>query len=81
MSTTADEKCFACGKPLRTPSRASLAITSDLAQVVSVGPDCFKRIVEATAYTRDGYQPYRGGPCLLTLTKEREAQFLKEHQQ
>jgi len=70
-----DEKCFACGKPLRTPSRSPLAITADLAQVVSVGPDCWKSIQAAGD---NGYQPSRGGPRLLVLTKEREQRFLQE---
>jgi hypothetical protein len=68
-------RCFACNKPI-DDSRSPLAITSDLAQVVSVGPDCWKRIKAAGNV---GYQPSQGGPRLLVLTREREEQFNKEY--
>ena len=56
MNTMA-EKCFACGKPIRT--------TPNIVQVVGeetkvfVGPDCYRKIVRAGEY-----QPPRGGPQL-----------------
>jgi hypothetical protein len=66
-------KCFACGKPLRTPSRSPVVVTADLAQGVQVGPDCFKQIQAAGDA---GYQPPKGGPRLLVLTDERELVLL-----
>lgn len=70
------ERCFACDKPILNDSRCCLAITIDLAQVVSVGPDCFKKIRTSGDA---GYQPPKGGPRLLVLTREREAKFNQEY--
>ena len=56
-------KCFACDKPVRS-SAIREADTRD-AQIVQVGPDCFKRIQRAG---QGGYQPRLGGPRLYPLT-------------
>lgn len=58
------ERCFACDKPLRTPSSSPIVITSDGAQVVAVGPDCFRRV---KAGGDNGYQPDKGGPRLFVI--------------
>lgn len=59
MPTT--EKCFSCNKPLH---RARIiAVTTD-GQTVYVGPDCYRKIIEAGTA---GYQPPLGGPKLLTF--------------
>lgn len=55
------ERCYACDKQIRnTPY---LVDTRD-AQVVFVGPECFKRIRDSGP---DGYQPPKGGPRLWTI--------------
>jgi len=56
-----DEKCFACDRSL--PKHRKLVDTRD-AQTVYVGPECYKKIVQAGAA---GYQPPLGGPRLYLL--------------
>lgn len=51
------EYCFACGKPLKA-GKSFLVDTRD-DQTVYVGPECYKRVVEAG---EEGYKPakYKG---------------------
>lgn len=49
-------KCFACDRKLG--KNPNVAVTCDVAQVVQVGTECFKRIGP------EGYQPPLGGPKL-----------------
>lgn len=59
-----DEKCFACGRPIRSNTfgrpQPHPAITID-GQRVNVGRNCFQKIAAAA---EDGYQPPLGGPRL-----------------
>ena len=59
------ERCFACDRIIRSknPMRAD---TRD-AQVVFVGSDCHRKIMEAGD---GGYQPPKGGPRLFPLPSE-----------
>lgn len=61
-------KCFACGRLLR-PGRVVNADTHD-AQVVIVGPECYRKIKAAG---REGYQPPQGGPRLFDNCGTEEA--------
>lgn len=49
-------KCFACDR--KVGKNPQVAITSDVAQIVYVGTECFKLIGP------EGYQPPDGGPRL-----------------
>lgn len=50
------DKCFACGRKVgKNPYQA---VTCDVAQVVSVGSECYKMI------DAEGWQPPKGGPKL-----------------
>ncbi|WP_187084021.1 hypothetical protein [Ramlibacter albus] len=62
MTTQTRERCFACDRVIRdrNPLRAD---TRD-AQLVFVGSDCYRKIVNADD---DGYQPPKGGPRLFAL--------------
>lgn len=50
------ERCFACGR--KVGKNPHVAITSDVAQIVYVGVECFKQIGP------EGWQPPLGGPRL-----------------
>lgn len=50
------ERCFACGRKLG--NNPYVAITSDEAQLVFVGSECYKNI------GLQGWQPPKGGPKL-----------------
>jgi hypothetical protein len=49
-------KCFACGR--KVGKNPHIAVTSDVAQTVAVGNECYKKIGP------DGWQPPLGGPKL-----------------
>ena len=67
-------KCFACDRPIRAANPSKyMAITSDGAQNVYVGPDCYKLIARAGAI---GYQPKGISPRLFTL-----AEYLKQRRE
>lgn len=56
LCSTRYMRCFSCGRTTgKNPHRA---VTSDLAQIVYVGSECYKLIGDA------GYQPPLGGPRL-----------------
>ena len=59
-ASSADEKCFACGKKLGHDPK--LVDTRD-DQLVFVGRECFRKIASA----ENGYQPPLGGPRLYLL--------------
>ena len=61
-------RCFACNRVIDLPKPAKVVVTSDGAQLVYVGPDCYKLVVQAGA---TGYQPPRGGPRLFIQTHRR----------
>lgn len=62
-------KCFACGKTLK--GKIFYADCSDDQKNVTVGPDCFRQIMEQAEYAKErgcenpGYLPYSGGPNLF----------------
>lgn len=57
-----NERCFACNRKLgKNPQQAD---TRD-SQVVLVGSECYRLIVEAGEL---GYQPPKGGPRLYPIT-------------
>ena len=58
------EHCYACGKKLRPRVRPFEADTRD-AQVVYVGPECFRHIAAAGEL---GFQPEGGGPRLYPVS-------------
>jgi len=57
------EDCFACGRKMIRPETVFLEdrLSNGLQYDVSVGPECFKHVREASPA---GYQPPRGGPKL-----------------
>lgn len=59
--------CFACDRPLR--GKVSTVWTSDGAQSVYVGPDCFTKIANAGD---EGFQPKGIGPRLFLINPHPE---------
>lgn len=63
-----NERCFACGRPLRyrLGTQPACADTRD-DQIVYVGTECAK-LVKAAG--ENGYQPPKGGPKLYPMSAE-----------
>jgi hypothetical protein len=56
-----EDRCFACGRRLKSKS---VRVDTRDAQTVEVGPDCAKLVERAG---EEGYQPPGGGPRLYPL--------------
>jgi len=54
------DRCFACDRPLHGDVREAMTIDG---QIVRVGPDCYRKIVEAGPVLP--YLPPKGGPGLI----------------
>lgn len=62
------DRCYACGKRFRDPNRRQdVFLSDDGHRSVLVGPECFRKIVEAAAA---GHQPARGGSRLFLQRKD-----------
>jgi hypothetical protein len=59
--------CFACDRPIIGKVKHK-AITSDGAQIVPIGSECFKEIVQGGIL---GWQPPKGGPRLFIVQEKK----------